>query len=136
MEMTTQTLLILVVIGLLAGVVSGFVGIGGGMIIVPALVYFLSLNQFQAQGTSLAVLMLPVGFLGVMNYHKAGNVNITFALIIGLAFIAGSYFGSKSALKLPEYKVKFIFGLLLLFMAVQMIWKSGHTWWSQPTGGS
>jgi uncharacterized membrane protein YfcA len=131
MEITTQTIMILILVGLLAGMLSGFVGVGGGMIIVPALVYFLSLNQLEAQGTSLAVLMMPVGFLGVMNYYKAGNVQIGYALIIGLAFVLGSYFGSKYALKLPEYKVKFFFGLLMLYMAVHMLWKAGIKWWSE-----
>jgi uncharacterized protein len=134
MEWSSQTILILVLIGILAGVLSGFVGVGGGLVIVPALMYFLSLNQFQAQGTSLAVLMLPVGFLGVMNYYKTGNVHVSYALVIAAAFILGSYFGSKMALRLPEYKVKFFFGVLMLYMAIQMIWKSGVKWWGDSAG--
>jgi len=106
------------------------------MVIVPALMYFLALNQFQAQGTSLAVLMLPVGFLGVMNYYKTGNVHISYALVIGAAFVFGSYFGSKLALRLPEYKVKFFFGLLMLYIAVQMTWKSGFKWWAEQASQS
>jgi uncharacterized protein len=65
-----------------------------------------------------------------MNYYKAGNVHIGYALVIGLAFVAGSYFGSKYALKLPEYKVKFIFGLLMLYMALHMLWNAGIKWWT------
>jgi uncharacterized membrane protein YfcA len=136
MEWSYHTILILVMIGVLAGILSGFVGVGGGMVIVPALVYFLALNQFQAQGTSLAVLMLPVGFLGVMNYYKTGNVHISYALVIGAAFVFGSYFGSKLALRLPEYKVKFFFGLLMLYIAVQMTWKSGFKWWAEQASQS
>ena len=129
MEWSSQTILILVLIGILAGVLSGFVGVGGGLVIVPALMYFLSLNQFQAQGTCLAVLILSLGFLGFMNYYKTGNVHVSYALVIAAAFILGSYFGSKMALRLPEYKVKFFFGVLMLYMAIQMIWKSGVKWW-------
>ncbi len=136
MEWSTQTIFILILIGVLAGLVSGFVGVGGGMIIVPALVYFLAFNQLSAQGTSLAVLMMPVGVLGVVNYYKMGQVNIAFAIVIGLAFILGSYFGSKFALKLPEYKVKFFFGMFMLFMSLQMIWKAGQSWWGSSTPGS
>lgn len=128
MELTYSTIFILIMIGITAGLLSGFVGVGGGMIIVPAIIYFLSLNQLQAQGTSLAVLLMPVGILGVMNYYKAGNVNINYALIIGAAFVIGSYFGSKYAMKLPEFKVKFIFGLFMLYVSLKMLWSSGVKW--------
>lgn len=125
MELTIAQLLLLLLIGLLAGALSGFVGVGGGVIIVPAMVYLLGMTQMQGQGISLAVLMLPVGVLGVMNYYKAGHVNFNFAFVIAAGFVVGSYFGSKYALKLPEHKVKFIFGLFLLYIAGQMLWKSG-----------
>ncbi|MBL0316621.1 MAG: sulfite exporter TauE/SafE family protein [Flavobacteriales bacterium] len=125
MELTIAQLLLLLLIGLLAGALSGFVGVGGGVIIVPAMVYLLGMTQMQGQGISLAVLMLPVGVLGVMNYYKAGHVNFNYAFVIAAGFVVGSYFGSKYALKLPEHKVKFIFGLFLLYIAGQMLWKSG-----------
>lgn len=125
MELTIAQLLLLLLIGLLAGALSGFVGVGGGVIIVPAMVYLLGMTQMQGQGVSLAVLMLPVGVLGVMNYYKAGHVNFNFAFVIAAGFVVGSYFGSKYALRLPEHKVKFIFGLFLLYIAGQMLWKSG-----------
>lgn len=128
MDITLGHLLILIIVGILAGTLSGFVGVGGGLIIVPALVYLLQFTQLQAQGTSLAVLLLPVGFLAVYNYHKAGNINMTYALIIGAFFIIGSYFGSKYALKLPEFKVKFVFGLFMLYVAIRMLWTSGTKW--------
>ncbi|MBL7942300.1 MAG: sulfite exporter TauE/SafE family protein, partial [Flavobacteriales bacterium] len=89
MELTTSLIISLIIIGLIAGMLSGFVGVGGGLIIVPALIWLLNFNQFQAQGTSLAVLLLPVGILAVMNYYKAGHVNMPIALIIGAAFIIG-----------------------------------------------
>ena len=125
MELSIAQLLLLLLVGLLAGALSGFVGVGGGIIIVPAMVYLLGMTQMQGQGISLAVLMLPVGVLGVMNYYKAGHIQFNYAFIIAAGFVVGSYFGSKYALKLPEHKVKFIFGLLLLYIAGQMLWKSG-----------
>ena len=107
---------------------SGFVGVGGGMIIVPGLIYLLGKGQLEAQGTSLAVIMLPVGILGVMNYYKAGNVNINYALVIAIAFVVGSYFGSKYALKVPEHKIKVIFGVFLLYVAIRMLHSGGMKW--------
>lgn len=122
--MTTSSILILILIGLTAGLLSGFVGIGGGMVIVPGLVFLLGASQLLAQGTSLAMLMLPVGVLGVMNYYKAGNVNFQYVLIMGAAFVLGSYFGSKYALRIPEQKVKLVFGIFLLYMSIRMIWNA------------
>ncbi len=133
MDLSTSQLIILILIGLLAGLMSGFVGIGGGVIMVPALIYFLHLNQLQAQGVTLAVLVMPVGILGVMNYYKAGNVQFNYALLIAVGFVVGSYFGSRHALKLPEYKIKFFFALLMLYMGGVMLWKSGMKWFG-PQG--
>jgi uncharacterized protein len=128
MEFGIQTLLLLALIGLAAGVMSGFVGIGGGLIIVPGLIYVLGFTQLQAQGTSLAVLLLPVGILAVWNYHRAGNIHAAAALTIAAFFVVGGYFGSKYALRLPEYKVKFVFGLFMLYVAVRMLYFSGVRW--------
>ncbi len=128
MDLSFSTILILVVIGICAGLLSGFVGVGGGMIIVPGLIYLLGKGQLEAQGTSLAVIMLPVGILGVMNYYKAGNVNINYALVIAIAFVVGSYFGSKYALKVPEHKIKVIFGVFLLYVAIRMLHSGGMKW--------
>ena len=93
--MSVSTLIILLVIGLMGGILSGLVGVGGGIIIVPALVYFLGLSQHSAQGTSLALMLPPIGILAAMNYYKAGSLNIKYALVIAIAFIIGGYFGSK-----------------------------------------
>lgn len=123
--MSLGTVLILVAIGIAAGILSGFIGVGGGIIVVPALIYFLGLSQFEAQGTSLVMMIPPIGILGVLNYYKSGNINITYAVIIALFFVIGAYFGSKISLKLPPLKVKFIFGLIMLYVAVRMIWASG-----------
>ncbi|MDA8714686.1 sulfite exporter TauE/SafE family protein [Flavobacteriales bacterium] len=119
--MELSTLIILITIGLAAGVLSGFVGIGGGIIIVPALVYVLGLTQFEAQGTSLLLMLPPIGILAAMNYYQAGSVNWRYALVIAIAFIAGGYFGSKLSLKLDELLVKLIFGIIMLLVALKMI---------------
>jgi uncharacterized membrane protein YfcA len=119
--MSLQTILVLCVIGIAAGMLSGMVGVGGGIIIVPALVFIVGLSQHQAQGTSLFILSLPVLLFAVFNYWKSGNVNWRFGLIIASTFIVGSYFGSKLSLKLPEAWVKLIFGLLLAYVSIQML---------------
>lgn len=122
--MTNSTLLILLSIGLGAGMLSGFVGIGGGVVIVPALVFLLGLSQHEAQGTSLFVLVMPVVFLALTNYWKTGNVNWKYGLIIAIAFIIGGYFGSKLSLKLSPQIVKLAFGLLMAYVSFQLIFSS------------
>lgn len=119
--MTTQTILILVIIGLFAGIISGFVGVGGGVVIVPALVFFLGLTQHQAQGTSLFILVMPVGILAVMNYSKTANINWNYGAIIALTFVIGGYFGSKLSLKLSPSVVKLVFGLIMAFVSIKLI---------------
>lgn len=119
--MSTHTIFILILIGLMAGVLSGFVGVGGGIIIVPALVYMLGFSQHQAQGTSLFILSMPVVILATINYWKTGNVNWKFGLIIGLAFVIGGYIGSKLSLKMSPGLVKFLFGLLMAYMSFRLI---------------
>jgi uncharacterized membrane protein YfcA len=131
MDFSMTQLLILLFVGLLAGALSGFVGVGGGIIIVPAMIYFMNMNQMQAQGVSLALLMLPVGVLGVMNYYKAGHIQFNYVLIMAIGFVLGNYFGSKYAMRVPEHKIKFLFSLLMLYVAVQMLWKSGAKWASE-----
>lgn len=122
--MTNTILLILLSIGLGAGMLSGFVGIGGGVIIVPALVFLLGLSQHEAQGTSLFVLVMPVVFLALTNYWKTGNVNWKYGLIIALAFVIGGYFGSKLSLKLSPQFVKLAFGLIMAYVSFQLIFSS------------
>ncbi len=122
--MTLQILLILLAVGLAAGFLSGMVGIGGGIIIVPVLVYFLGFTQHQAQGTTLFMFLLPIGILGVMNYHKQGYVDYKTALIICSTFVFGSYFGSKLAISLDQKMVKQIFGAIIILLGAKMLfWK-------------
>ena len=119
--MSLQTVLLLITIGLLAGVLSGFVGVGGGIILVPALVLF-GLSQHSAQGTSLALLMTPVGVFAVYNYYKAGHIEINYALLIAVGFIVGAYFGSKLSLRIEnEDLVKKIFAGFMIVVAAKML---------------
>lgn len=119
--MPFETILILVLIGLFAGTLSGFIGVGGGIIIVPALVYFLGLTQHQATGTSLFILTLPVVILGTMNYAKTGNLNWKYGLVIASTFVIGGYIGSKLSLKISPAIVKIIFGFIMAYVAFTMI---------------
>jgi uncharacterized membrane protein YfcA len=119
--MPLQSVVMLILIGLAAGIFSGFVGVGGGVLVVPALVFFLGLTQHQAQGTSLALLMMPVGIFAVYNYYKAGNVNIHYALLIAAGFVLGAYVGSKLSLKISPEIVKRVFGIFMLLVALKMI---------------
>lgn len=119
--MALSSLLILVLIGVVAGMLSGFVGVGGGIIIVPALMWALGYTQHNATGTSLGVLLLPVGILAVWNYHRAGNLDWRAAMIIGTTFILGAYFGSKLSLSLPPETVKKVFGGVMIVAALKLI---------------
>jgi len=119
--MTTSALLIIIGIGITAGIMAGMLGIGGAIIMIPALVYFMGVSQQTAQGTSLAVMLPPIGIIAAYNYYKAGQVNIKFALILAAAFLIGSYFGSKLALNLPQPLLKKIFGILLILVAAKML---------------
>lgn len=120
-NMDIQTLLILFLIGIFAGFASGLVGVGGGIIIVPGLVFFLGLTQHQAQGISIGMLMMPVGFLAAYNYYKTGNLNIGYSVLIGLTFLAGAFFGSKVALNFDQNLMKRIFGVFIMLIALKMI---------------
>ena len=119
--MDAQTVGALVAVGLAAGILSGFVGVGGGIIMVPALVLLLGYGQHQAQGTSLAVLVLPVVALAVLNYYKAGVIEPKVVAVIAVAFVVGGYFGSRWSLAVPQEIVKRIFGVLMLVISVKLI---------------
>ncbi|HLU51833.1 MAG TPA: sulfite exporter TauE/SafE family protein [Flavobacteriaceae bacterium] len=119
--MNITTILLLVTIGLLAGLFSGILGVGGGVIMVPLLAFLLGFSQHEAQGTSLAVLAVPVTLLAAYNYYTAGHVNWKYALIIALTFIIGGYLGSKIAINLDQATLKKIFGGVLVLVAIKMI---------------
>jgi uncharacterized membrane protein YfcA len=109
------------VIGIASGYLSGLIGIGGGTIIIPALIFFFGMSQIDAQGTTLAVLIPPVGILAAMVYYKNGHVNLMTALFICIGFILGAYFGANTAVNLPNLLLKRIFGAFLMIVALQMI---------------
>ncbi len=115
------TIALLVLVGLAAGFLSGLIGIGGGVIIVPALVFFLGFTQKQAQGTSLGILLLPVGILAVMQYYKQGYLNINYVIVVSIAFVAGGFLGSKLAISLSDEKVKKIFAVIMMLIALKML---------------
>jgi uncharacterized protein len=124
--MSTQIILTILIIGLAAGILSGLVGVGGGIILVPALVYFLSYTQHQAQGTSLGVLSFPVVIVAFLTYFKdckQMGTPIDFKIIglLAIAFLAGGYFGSKLALKIDNETLKKIFALILFYTGIKMM---------------
>jgi hypothetical protein len=119
--MSGSTFLILSIIGLAAGFLGGMVGLGGGIILIPALVLFLSMDQRMAQGTTIAIMLPPIGLFAAFNYYRAGYVNIKYALVIAIVFMAGGYLGSKLALNLPVAILKKMFAVLLLVIAARMI---------------
>jgi uncharacterized membrane protein YfcA len=108
-------------LGLVAGVLSGLIGIGGGVIIVPALIFLFGLSQHQAQGTTLAMLVPPIGILAAWTYYKQGFVNLEVAAIVALGFFVGSFFGAKMAINLPNVVLEKIFGIALLLISLKMI---------------
>ena len=119
--MDITTLIILVLIGISAGVLGGMFGVGGGLIIVPALMLALGLGPKEAQGTSVAVMLPPIGILAAMNYYKAGYLNMKYALVIALAFIVGGWFGSKLAISLPDAIMKKVFAGFMILTAAKML---------------
>jgi hypothetical protein len=119
--MSLPEIIILIVIGLLAGFTGSAFGLGGGIIIVPALVFFMGFSQHQAQGTSLGVLVFPVALLGAYNYYKAGYINTKFVVVLALAFVVGSYLGSLMSISIPEKLLKKLFGFFILLVSLKMI---------------
>ncbi len=121
-KMSLSIILILIVIGLLAGILSGMFGVGGGVVMVPLLLFLLGYTQHQAQGTSLAVLAVPVTFVAAYTYYKSGEdvVNWKYSIVIALFFVVGGYFGSKIALSINQAVLKKIFSIILLIVAIKM----------------
>jgi len=131
MPIEPSAIVTLLLIGVAAGCLSGFIGIGGGLLIVPALMYFMGMSQMAAQGTSLALMLPPIGALAVMNYWRAEEVDLRAAGIMVVAFVIGGYFGSRLALSLNPMKVRLAFGVIMLYVAVRMIWGAGKALWVQ-----
>ena len=119
--MDITTCIILIVIGLLAGILSGLVGVGGGIVMIPLLIMFLGLTQHQAQGTALFAMLPPIGILAAMNYYKEGFVKWEYAAVMALTFVVGGYFGSKLAISLPDQTVRKVFCVIMLIGAIKLI---------------
>jgi uncharacterized protein len=122
--MSTSFLIGLIVLGICAGFISGVVGIGGGVIIVPVLVMFFGYTEHSAQGTTLALLILPLGILAALSYWQKGYIDIKAALLISAGFIVGGYFGGKFAVVLPDQVLKKVFAVILLLIAVKLMFFS------------
>ena len=119
--MDLQQIILLCIVGILAGIIAGSLGVGGGILIVPALVLLFGFSQHTAQGTSLAVLLPPVSIFAVIDYHKNGFIDYKAALILVLTFFIGSYLGSVFAVHLPSKTLTRIFGVLMLIAGLRMI---------------
>ena len=119
--MSGQIVIILIIIGLLAGMLSGLIGVGGGIIIVPALMFFVGFTQKEAQGTSLGLLLLPIGILAVLNYYNKGLIDIKVVGIMAASFIIGGFLGSKIALAISEDSLKKIFAFVLFYTGFKML---------------
>jgi hypothetical protein len=118
--MNITVLLLLVIVGLVTGVLGGMLGIGGGLILIPSLVYIFGFSQHQAIGTSLAIMLPPIGLFAAYNYYKAGHVNLKYAFILAAVFMIGSYFSSRLAVKIPENVLRKTFSIFLILVALKM----------------
>ncbi|MBD2519729.1 sulfite exporter TauE/SafE family protein [Nostoc sp. FACHB-973] len=116
--------LLCLILGLVAGIISGMTGIGGGIIILPALMFFLGFSQHLAQGTTLALLVLPVDLLAAWTYYKQGDVDIKVATILCLGFILGGWLGAKIGISLPNDILNKTFAFLLLVSAFRILFIS------------
>ncbi len=121
MSQGVSEMIIYILIGIVGGFMSGFMGIGGGLVMVPLLVILSKFTQHMAQGTSLAVLTLPVVVFGAYQYYQEGNINMNAAITIAIFFCIGIFLGSKTAHLLSSENLKIIFGFLMVFIGIRMI---------------
>ncbi len=124
-----MSLLLYILLGAFAGALSGLIGIGGGVIIVPSLIFLFGFSQQDAQGTTLGLLVPPIGILAAWTYYQQGYVNLKVAALICLGFVLGGLLGAKLAINLPSNILEKVFGIALLLVALKMIF-------SNPTSGS
>lgn len=113
--------LLALLIGLLVGVFSGIVGLGGGILMVPALIYFFHMSQRRAQGTSLAAMLAPVGILAFLEYYRHGDADLKTGLLLAAGFTIGAYFGGMSAQHIPELLLRRIFATTLIVVGIRML---------------
>ncbi len=112
----------LLAIGLVAGILGGMFGIGGGLVIVPALIFLLKMKQFDALGTSLAALIPPVGLLGAFEYYQNGHMNMKYAILLAAGLFIGFYFGAKITLGLSPDTARRAYAIFLVLVAARMLW--------------
>jgi len=110
-----------VAVGVTAGIVGGFFGLGGGVVMVPALLLICGLTQHEAQGTALAIMIPPIGLLAAMRYYASGNVRVDIAVLTCIGFFLGGYFGANLAHLIPGYVLRKAFGLVLMFVSLKLI---------------
>ncbi|WP_315072989.1 sulfite exporter TauE/SafE family protein [uncultured Clostridium sp.] len=110
-----------IAVGILAGILSGMFGVGGGIVIVPALVYLCGFSQLKAQGTSLAIMLPPVGIAAFIQYYKQGQVDVKAGILICIFLVLGSMFGAKIAHIIPISVLKKSFGILMILISLKMI---------------
>ena len=111
----------MLLVGIVVGVFSGVVGIGGGILFVPALVWLLGMNQHKAQGTSLGALLAPVGLFAFWEYYRKGNADIRVAALLGLGFLIGGYFGAVGAQHISELWLRRIFAITLIAVGGRLL---------------
>lgn len=110
-----------VVVGLVSGILGGLLGIGGGIVIIPAFIYIFGMSQHMAQGTTLALMVPPIGLLAAWTYYNHGDVNLKAAALVCIGFFVGGLLGAKLAVGIPEAMLRKTFGVAMLAIAVQMI---------------
>lgn len=115
--------IVYIILGIIAGIFGGFFGLGGGVVIIPALVYLFHYSQHQAQGTAIATLLPPIGLFAALKYYQSGNVHIKPAIFMSLGFFVGGYLGAVIANKLPEGKLRFFFASLMLVVSLHLFFK-------------
>jgi hypothetical protein len=116
-----MNIVLCLLLGLVAGILSGILGIGGGIILIPAMVFLFGMSQHQAQGTTLALMVPPIGLLAAWAYYKQGFVDLKMAGFICLGFFVGGLLGAKFAVEIPEPILKKVFGIVMLGVSLKMI---------------
>ena len=119
--MNLKEIILLLLIGSFAGFVSGGFGVGGGIVIVPALVFIMGYPQYKAQGTSVTLMLPPIFIVAAYNFYEEGFVDVPVALMLMFSFVIGGYFGARIALKLPEFTVKKVFGAFMILAGIKMV---------------
>ncbi len=116
-----MTTFLILLVGVAVGILSGLIGLGGGIFLIPALTYGFGMSQHKAQGTSLGALLLPIGLLAFIEYYKAGNVDVKAAALIAIGFLVGGYFGGRWAQLISDSMLRKGFAVLLIALGIRML---------------